>query len=104
MLHIPVPHVTILNGSRVTSVVHPGTGRKSTHGLGAVGDPIVPYLDHRSEGFMLEIPSGSATPPVWFVHTRAEPLASGRLPSQRVPWADLGAADFDPFGDAEEGS
>ncbi|MBH0098685.1 hypothetical protein I6E68_05960 [Salinibacterium sp. NSLL150] len=96
---IPLEHISIFNGSRVTNVVDPDTGKKRTHGLGAVGDPITPYLDHRAEGYYLEIFPGSAAPVVHEIDLRGPRLASGKFPSKRVPWSALGADDIDPFAD-----
>lgn len=103
MHHIQLRTISILDGARVTSVIHPETKTKTTHGLGACGDPILPYLDHRSEGFMLTIGEGVESPAIYKVNTRGERLASGRFPSRRVPWGALRADDFDPWADVEEG-
>ncbi|WP_167140221.1 hypothetical protein [Diaminobutyricimonas sp. TR449] len=103
MLEIPLKHISIFDGTRVTSIVHPLTGKKRTHGLGAVGDPITPYLDHRSEGYFLIILPGADAPAVHEIDTKGTPTTSGKLPSKHVPWSALGADDVDPFADFRDG-
>jgi hypothetical protein len=85
----------------MTSHTDPATGIRHTWGLGAVGEPILPFTGKRADGFTLVIHSGAAAPAVYLVDTRAEPLKSGKFPSSRVPWSALGAPDFDPFAVTE---
>lgn len=101
MYDVPLRHITLFDGGRVTTIIHPVTGKKKTHGLGAVGDPILPFLDHRTEGYMLVILPGAESPAIHEVDTKGTPLASGKLPSKRVPWSALGADDCSPFAGAE---
>ncbi len=98
-IEVPLTHITIFDGARVTSVADPHTGKRRTHGLGAVGDPLTPYLDHRTEGYLLVVSGGAQAPLVREVDTRAKPLASGKYPSRRLPWSAAGAPDVDPFAD-----
>jgi hypothetical protein len=97
MESVPLTGVSIIDGTRVTSVIDPDTGTRRVHGLGAVGEPILPYLDHRAENYFLSVALPPDTPPVFRVETSAPVLKSGRFPSTRVPWSALGAPDFDPF-------
>lgn len=97
MQTVSIRAITLFNGTRVCSVIDPATGTKRTHGLGAVGDPILPYLDHRHEGYVLTIALGADAPAIYDVQTSAPPLSSGRFPSIRRPWSYLGASDFSPF-------
>lgn len=99
MFDVPLQYITLFDGARVTTVTHPITGHKRTHGLGAIGDPLRPYLDHRAEGYMLVIPAGAKAPRVFEINTKGTPTASGKFPSRRVPWSALGADDTDPFAE-----
>ncbi|OIH84230.1 hypothetical protein BLJ79_12240 [Arthrobacter sp. UCD-GKA] len=99
MLTLPIPGISIFDGARVATVTGPD-GKRHVHGLGAVGDPILPFLDHRTDpagGYVLTIAPAPDTPPVYRVNTHAEPLKSGRFPQERVPWSALGADDYSPF-------
>lgn len=102
MYDVPLKHITIFDGGRVTTIIHPVTGKKKTHGLGAVGDPILPFLDHRAEGYMLVIGTGPESPAIHEVDTKGMPNANGKLPSKRVPWSSLGADDYSPFTGVED--
>lgn len=97
MQQIPLRRISVFRGSRVTTIIHPRTGERITHGLGSVGEPLVPYLDRSSDGYMLAIAPAPDATAVYVVDVDAEPLASGRFPQRRVPFADLGADDVDPL-------
>lgn len=85
--------VTIINGARIARVTNPITGDSVSHGLGAVGEPIRPYLGHRAEGYVLALPESPYGISVIEVDTAAPADARGLHPSRRVPAYELGASD-----------
>ena len=99
-MSIPTAHirrVTIIGDSRIASVIDPHTGKSNSHGLGVCGDPILPYLGHRSEGYFIAF--GPVPPAVHHVDTSGRANAKGFYPRRAVNWASLNAPDVPTLND-----
>lgn len=89
---ITVTKIHISNGSRTCYI---GPGRK--FGLGAVGEEVRPYLDHRhtiESGVILTLPEDTRRIRVYEILWRAQPNADGRYPVIRRPLSALGADEL----------
>jgi hypothetical protein len=93
----------------IVNVCDPVTGAKflRSHGLGNVGDPILPYLGRRAEGYSVVIPQDRRDLYVCEVRWDAPKQPNGRYPEVRLPWSELEAPDMpelEPFADTEVGA
>lgn len=86
-----IDSITIHHGTRVASVFAPTTGKRHSHGLGAVGEPLRPFLGLRSEGY--EIALGDVPPAVFEIDYSGRANSRGFYPKRGLPWAALGAPD-----------
>jgi hypothetical protein len=107
----PLVKIRIDNDVRVgvVSVYGPEANKKylKSHGLGKVGEPILPYLGHRAEGYSIVIPRDRRDLYVCEVLWYATPGPRGRFPETRLPWSDLEAPDMpelEPFASEEIGA
>lgn len=89
---VTVDKITVVGGARTTRVKRDGEVI-ATHGLGAVGEPLAPYLGERAEGWSLVLPDDIRDLAVFHVDTDGPLLPNGRFRVTRVPLADLGATD-----------
>jgi hypothetical protein len=84
-----IERVNIIGTSRVAKVRD--GDRECSHGLGLVGEDLMPYLGARSEGYEIALPD--RPPAVYVIHVELPALPSGFYRRSRVDWEALGAPD-----------
>jgi hypothetical protein len=107
----PIVKVRVDNDVRVAIVLATDHTTQNkflrSHGLGKVGDPILPYLGMRAEGYAITIPRDRRDLYACEVMWDAKPGPHGRFPEVRLPWSDLEAPDMpelEPFASEEIGA
>ena len=107
MSNAPIVKIGIHDsGVRVALVREPDSGHYRTHGLGTVGEPLLGFLGHRSEGYTIVLPLDRRDLYVYKINWDAAPNAKGRYPEIRLPWEALDTPDvptLEPFADEEIG-
>lgn len=88
----PLRKVTLIEGRRIGQVVTPD-GAFRSHGLGLVGEPLIPYLGARAEGYEVSFPVNLGDVQIYEVDAAGERDLRGYYPQRRVPWAALGMPD-----------
>lgn len=87
-VQVEILAISIYDGHRATF-----TAAGRMHGLGVVGEPLLPYLDHRAEGYLLTLPPDIRNLRVWERDWTRAPLKSGKQPKRYIPISALGAPD-----------
>lgn len=87
---VTISEISVLDRTRAATVITP-SGSKKTFGLGAVGEPLLPYLEVRAGDYDLVLAQEVA---VRVVDMRSAPLKSGKLRSYRATLDDLRAPDL----------
>lgn len=95
-----VETIKILDKVRVCYVTNPATGAQASHGLGRVGDPILPYVGHRAEGYTLTL--GRHVPELLYVRFDAPPKRNRYYPTRFASWSELEAPDLPKVQDLDD--
>ena len=95
--HAPIELIKLMGDARVAVTHDPQTGERTAHGLGRPGEPLLPYLGLRAEGYDLTL--GPITPEVRRVDFDAEPKPNGYFPLLYASWVELEAADLPTVDD-----
>jgi hypothetical protein len=106
MITAPIVKIRIDGEMRTAVVSNPIERGLRSHGLGKVGEPILPYLGARVE-YAVVLPKDRRDLYVYEVNWDAVPKPNGKHPEMRLPWEELEAPDMPTlalFADEEIGA
>src|SRR5699024_7229355 len=91
-----VNRITLRGRQRIARVLDPDSGKSHSHGLGETGEPILPYLGPRAEGYRVAFPGDIRAIQLYRIYLDEEPNERGYFPKGRTSWADVDAPDICP--------